>query len=190
MGTAHRIARPNHRVTEPAEATSPEHELVARARRGDVSAFEELYHTTAGRVFALCLRMCGDRVRATELLQDVFVRVWERIASFRGDAAFATWVHRLAVNVVLESRRSDARREMGESRAAQHEREQDGLSVERVMDLETAIARLPAGARRAFVLHDIEGYKHHEIARMTGLAEGTLRAQLHRARQLLMEMLT
>jgi RNA polymerase sigma-70 factor (ECF subfamily) len=190
MGTAHRFARTAHRVTEPASAPPPEHELVVRAQRGDVAAFEALYHASSGRVFALCLRMAGDRARATELLQDVFVRVWERLGSFRGEAAFGTWVHRLAVNVVLENRRRDERRAAGESGAAEEACELDGLTVERTMDLETAVSRLPAGARRAFVLHDIEGYKHHEIAKMTGLAEGTLRAQLHRARQLLMEMLT
>lgn len=190
METAHRFARTDYRVTEPAEATPPERELVARAQRGDVDAFEELYRSTSGRVFAVCLRMSGDRALATELLQDVFVRVWERLQSFRGEAAFGTWVHRLAVNVVLESRRRDDRRATSEGRAVQEERELDGLSIERTMDLETAIARLPLGARRAFILHDVEGYKHHEIAKMTGLAEGTLRAQLHRARQLLMEMLT
>jgi RNA polymerase sigma-70 factor (ECF subfamily) len=133
--------------------------------------------------------MTGDRERATELLQDVFVKVWEKLASFRGEAAFASWVHRLAVNTVLEHRRKDTRREAGEGSAATDDLV-DGNLIEHRLDLESAVAKLPPGARRAFVLHDIEGYTHHEIARMTGLAEGTLRAQLHRARQLLMEMLT
>lgn len=189
MGNARRLTHLHPRVTEPASAPSSEHELVTRAQRGDVGAFEQLYRTTSGRVFAVCLRMTGDRQHATELLQDVFVRVWEKLASFRGESSFTTWVHRMAVNVVLQDRRGDDRRATGEGRAASPG-EIDGFSVERTMDLEAAIAKLPAGARRAFVLHDIEGYKHHEIAKMTGLAEGTLRAQLHRARQLLMEMLT
>jgi RNA polymerase sigma-70 factor (ECF subfamily) len=189
MGTARRFAHLQHRVTEPAPASPPEHELVARAQRGDVAAFEGLYRATSGRVFAVCLRMTGDRQHAAELLQDVFVRVWEKLGSFRGESTFATWIHRMAVNVVLQDRRGETRREAGEGRAARDD-DVDGFAVERTMDLETAIAKLPPGARRAFVLHDIEGYKHHEIARMTGLAEGTLRAQLHRARQRLMEMLT
>lgn len=173
---------------------SAEHELVARAQRGDVAAFEELYRTSSGRVFALCLRMSRDRARATELLQDVFVRVWEKLGSYRGEASFTTWLHRLAVNVVLEAERRDKRRN------DRFEEDEDGGtesimgrartdSVHERMDLQQAIAALPAGARRVFVLHDVEGFQHNEIAQMTGLAEGTLRAQLHRARKLLMEAL-
>jgi RNA polymerase sigma-70 factor (ECF subfamily) len=138
--------------------------------------------------------MCGDRVRATELLQDVFVRVWERIGSFRGDSAFGTWVHRLAINVVLETARKDQRREAHITPAELDDSQQpsdDGLalSVETRLDLDRALRVLPPGARRAFVLHDVEGYRHEEIARMLDVAEGTVRAQLHRARRLLMEAL-
>jgi RNA polymerase sigma-70 factor (ECF subfamily) len=138
--------------------------------------------------------MCGDRVRATELLQDVFVRVWERIGSFRGDSAFGTWVHRLAINVVLETARKDQRREARITPAELDDSQQppdDGLalSVETRLDLDRALRVLPPGARRAFVLHDVEGYRHEEIARMLDVAEGTVRAQLHRARRLLMEAL-
>lgn len=171
--------------------TTVERELVARAQRGDVGAFEELYRASSGRVFALCLRMSRDRERATELLQDVFVRIWEKLGSYRGDASFTTWVHRLAVNVVLEAERKEKRRaghiddddagvELGVARTD---------SVHDRLDLQQAVAALPPGARRVFILHDIEGYQHNEIAQMTGLAEGTLRAQLHRARKLLMEAL-
>jgi len=189
MATALAPTRSPVRMTNPAPASPGEHELVAQAKRGDVGAFEALYRATSGRVFAVCLRMTADRERATELLQDVFVKVWEKLGTFRGESAFASWVHRMAVNTVLENRRKDTRRESGESNAAIDDLV-DGNLIERRLDLEAAVAKLPAGARRAFVLHDIEGYKHSEIARMTGLAEGTLRAQLHRARQLLMEMLT
>ena len=169
--------------------------LVARARSGDVEAFERLYRLHAPRVFALCLRMSGDRVRATELVQDVFVRAWERIPSFRGDAKLSSWLHRLAVNVVL----TDARTERRRTRRVALGDDEEGGTWEAVgatagdagdrIDLERAIAALPPGARQVFVLHDIEGYRHGEIARITGTAEGTLRAQLHRARRLLMEML-
>jgi RNA polymerase sigma-70 factor (ECF subfamily) len=185
-------------TAEPRDDGSVEREAITRAQRGELGAFEELYRRQAGRVFALCLRMSGDPVRARELTQDVFIRAWERLESYRGDAAFATWMHRLAVNVVLTAARTDKRRTsrvaLGEDLA------NDGAakvgegfarpdSVESRIDLERAIAQLPPGARNVFVLHDIEGYKHEEIARMTGSAEGTLRAQLFRARKLLMEML-
>jgi RNA polymerase sigma-70 factor (ECF subfamily) len=173
--------------------TTVERELVTRAQRGDVGAFEELYRACAGRVFALCLRMCRDRDRAQELLQDVFVRVWEKLGLYRGEASFTTWVHRLAVNVVLEAERKEKRRAGRIDDDDNDERMDLGVartdSVHERLDLQQAVAGLPAGARRVFVLHDIEGYQHNEIAQMTGLAEGTLRAQLHRARKLLMEAL-
>lgn len=177
-------------MTEPGLArTMDERTLVARAQRGDVGAFETLYQETSGRVFGLCLRMTGDRQRATELLQDVFVRIWEKLALYRGDSAFGTWAHRLAVNTVLEQERASSRRE---ARVETGERPDIGGrsdDVDARMDLERAMTRLTPALRRVFVLHDIEGYQHNEIARMTGLAEGTLRAQLHRARQVLMEAL-
>jgi RNA polymerase sigma-70 factor (ECF subfamily) len=185
-------------MTTPHAATPPDQgELVARARRGDLDAFEHLYRLTSGRVFALCLRMTGDRERSKELLQDVFVRVWERLESFRGEAAFTSWLHRLAVNVVLAQSRSDRRRQ-ARFGGMTDEFEETGdpgdagsraLSVHHRLDLESAIATLPPGARRVFILHDIEGYKHDEIARLTGAAAGTIRAQLHRARKLMMEAL-
>ena len=176
------------------DASADEHALVARAQRGEVDAFESLYRASAGRVFAVCLRMCGDRVRATELLQDIFVRVWERIGSFRGESAFGTWVHRLAINVVLETARKDQRREARITPAELDDAQEPSddrlaLSVETRLDLDRALRVLPPGARRAFVLHDVEGYRHEEIARMLDVAEGTVRAQLHRARKLLMEAL-
>jgi RNA polymerase sigma-70 factor, ECF subfamily len=182
----------------PTSDPSPDDQtLVERARRGDVDAFGALYRQEVGRVFALCLRMCGDPMRARELVQDVFVRAWERLASFRGDSAFSSWLHRLAVNVVLTEARGERRRKArvtlgGDEDEAGWElrgttRPDDAGSR---IDLERAIAKLPPGARRVFVLHDIEGYRHEEISRLTGSAEGTLRAQLHRARKLLMEALT
>lgn len=178
--------------TEPAP-TTVERELVTRAQRGDVGAFEELYRASSGRVFALCLRMSRDRERATELLQDVFVRVWEKLGLYRGESSFTTWLHRLAVNVVLEAERKEKRRSGRFEESDGEEGMALGVartdSVHDRLDLQQAVAALPPGARRVFVLHDIEGYQHNEIAQMTGLAEGTLRAQLHRARKLLMEAL-
>ena len=166
-------------------------ELVRLAQGGDIGAFEGLYRAHVGRVYAICLRMCGSAARAKELTQDVFVRAWERMGSFRGNSAFASWLHRVAVNVVLadarSARRREARLELVEDPAALKlpaSSTPDGL-----LDLETAIAGLPQRARMVFVLHEIEGYKHHEIAEQLGVAEGTVRAQLHRARRLLMEAL-
>ncbi len=169
--------------------------LLQRARAGDLDAFEELYRANAPRVFALCLRMTADRQRAQELTQDVFVRAWEGLPTFRGDAAFGSWLHRIAVNVVLMGARADKRRAARVTLADDlDDAPGDGfvapVDVEQGIDLERAIATLPPGARRVFVLHDIEGYRHEEIARVTGTAEGTLRAQLHRARKLLMEALS
>jgi RNA polymerase sigma factor (sigma-70 family) len=169
--------------------------LVDRARRGDVDAFEQLYRRHAGRVYALCLRLAADAVEARELTQDTFVRAWEALPRFRADASLTTWLHRIAVNAMLERQRGDRRRSarvaLAEDEEALH---MAGVSaapdVATAIDLERAIGALPPGVRRAFVLHDVEGYTHEEIATMTGLAAGTLRAQLHRARQLLMRALS
>jgi RNA polymerase sigma factor (sigma-70 family) len=170
--------------------------LVERARKGDVDAFERLYRLHAGRVYALCLRLAGNAVEARELTQDTFVRAWEALPRFRADASLTTWLHRIAVNAMLERRRGDKRRT---ARVSLAEDEDDAESLAGVVsapdvataiDLERAIASLPPGVRRAFVMHDVEGYTHEEIATMTGLAAGTLRAQLHRARQLLIRALS
>lgn len=168
-------------------------DLIARARAGDETAFEALYRAYVGRVYALCLRLEGDGRRAEELTQDVFVRVWQRLGSFRGEAAFGTWLHRLAVNLVLGERRTAWRQ--GLRVVAGGEQLNDAPAPAAVdppldaMDLERAIACLPPGARQVFVLHDIEGYQHAEIAQLAGIAEGTSKAQLFRARRLLREAL-
>ena len=171
--------------------------LVALAAGGDVQAFERLYERSAGRVFALCVRMTGDRQRARELTHDAFVRAWERLASFRGESQFDTWMHRLTVNVVLQGTRSDQRREArvvlvddeGAQDAMRAAAAAPATDVLVRLDLERAIAALPPNAREVFVLHDVEGYRHDEIAQRMQLAPGTVRAHLHRARQLLMRML-
>ena len=167
--------------------------LVKRAVGGDVDAFEELYRQSVGRVYGLCLRMCGNRSLAEELTQEAFVRAWQKLPSFRGDSAFSTWMHRLTVNVVLGHQRSAGRRQIRETAAGKEwysegntTRERPGVAV----DLERAIAGLPRRARTVFVLHDVEGYKHSEIAQLAGMAVGTSKAQLSRARQLLRKALT
>jgi len=168
-------------------------ELALRARGGDTEAFEALYRRHAGRTFALCLRLCGDPARAETLVQDAFVRAWQKLPTFEGRSAFGTWLHRLTVNLVIEELRAEARRQ---GRVFSIE-DLTTLEVSRpaappgtALDLERAIAALPAGARLVFVLHDVQGYRHEEIAEMTGLSVGTSKSQLHRARRLLREALS
>lgn len=161
-----------------------------RAQAGDRDAFEALYRENVGRVFGLCLRLVPDERRAEELTQDVFVRVWERLPSFRGEAAFSSWLHRVAVNVVYQALRADGRRWHREARVARERERAAGVGHEFRVDLERAIGALPPRARLVFVLHDVEGYPHREIADMTGIAPGTSKAHLHRARRLLREMLS
>lgn len=181
----------------PAEqATSPlsgeDESLIGRAQGGEARAFEELYRTHVDRVYALCLRMSADRERAEQLTQDTFVRCWEKLGTFRGESRFSSWLFRMAVNVVLNDQRSRKRRhlrlestgDLGRYARAVPE----GRTEERI-DVERALAGLPEAARNALVLYGIEGYKYREIAEMTGLAEGTVKAQIHRARKLLEEAL-
>jgi RNA polymerase sigma-70 factor (ECF subfamily) len=178
-------------VTAPA-SDSGTADLVRRAQAGDQAAFAGLYRAHVGRVYALCLRLEAETNRAEELTQDVFVRAWERLATFRGESAFGTWLHRLAVNVVLGDRRAAWRREQRVTvtgDAALLDRASTAPTAAAGLDLEQAIAALPPGARAVFVLHEIEGYRHDEIAAMTGIAEGTSKTQLFRARRLLREAL-
>jgi RNA polymerase sigma-70 factor, ECF subfamily len=176
-------------VPEIAEASAPsDTALVRRVQGGDLDAFEPLYHRYGGMAYALSLRLTSDRAQATELVQDVFVRLWETIGSFRGDSAFSSWFYRLTVNVVLQALRSGRRRD---AHLVLGEIGTDAVGAASPMsdarfDLDTALARLPDGPRVAFVLHEIEGYSHDEIAAMTGRASGTVRAQFWKARQLLM----
>lgn len=159
---------------------------MADAAAGDVRAFEQLYRTHLPRVASLVRRMAGGR-DADELTQDVFVRVWQKLGTFRGDSAFSTWLHRLTVNVVVERFRTEATR---------RKRLLDGEEIFEVlpapsrsrdlsMDFESALMKLPDGAREVFVLHDVEGYKHHEIGELLDVSVGTSKAQLHRARMML-----
>jgi RNA polymerase sigma-70 factor, ECF subfamily len=159
---------------------------VARAAAGDVRAFEALYRTHLPRVHSLVRRMTGGR-DADELTQDVFVRVWQKLASFRGDASFTTWLHRLTVNVVIERFRTEQthRRRMFGGEAIFDTLSGPLHSRDLPMDFEHALEKLPDGAREIFVLHDVEGYKHREIGQLLGISPGTSKAQLHRARMML-----
>ena len=182
------------RVETPANGTAGD---VASAAAGDRRAFERLYRSHVDRVFSICARMSGNREHAEELTQDVFVRAWEKLPQFRGESAFGTWLHRVAVNVVLNDRKS-ASRERSRSAPEPIDEDMDPEAqfggkappshVDRI-DLEAAIAALPPGARKVFVMHDVEGYKHEEIAEMLGVTTGGTKAQLFRARRLLREAL-
>ena len=163
---------------------------IARAREGDRSAFEWIYRRYAGLVYVLVLRLVADPVEAETLAQDVFVRVWRKLGSYRGTGSFEGWLRRVAANTTIENRRSRTRRlrvetpeETAPDRAST--RPSHAGRTEIRIDLERAVAALPERAREVFVLHDVEGYKHEEIAAMTGTAIGTTKAQLHRARRLL-----
>lgn len=162
---------------------------VERAQAGEVEAFGELYREHVGRIFALCRRLCRDESEAEEMTQEAFVRAFENLSSFRGDSAFSSWLHRLTVNVVLQHWRRHQRYRQRVLAFDDFEEldpaEPMASDLGAAFDLERAIGALPLGARTVFVLHDVEGYQHGEIAEMTGLAAGTSKAQLHRARQLL-----
>jgi RNA polymerase sigma-70 factor (ECF subfamily) len=174
------------------ERRERERELVRRAQAGDLPAFEQLYRDNVRRVHATCLRLCCDASLAEELTQDAFVRAWEKLGSFRGESAFSSWMHPLAVNLALSRRRSQRRYEARVTTTddpGAFERPRAPAAHEAGIDVERALATLPPGARSVFVLHDVEGYRHDEIAHLIGVATGTSKAQLHRARKLLREAL-
>ena len=174
------------------EQRSEEWTLASRAREGDLAAFEALYRKHVRRVYALCLRLSGNAALAEELTQEAFVRAWKKLAQFRGESAFSTWLHPLVVNVALAERRSRRSREAHTfltDDIAVYDRAALAIDPGERLDVEQAVASLPAGAGAVFVLHDVEGYRHDEIAEMTGVTVGTSKAQLHRARQLLRERL-
>lgn len=156
-----------------------------------MEAFQRLYHGHVARVHGLARRMAGLE-EADELTQDVFVRAWQKLGTFRGEAQFGTWLHRVAVNVLLEHRKVRNRRQERFPAAGEAEENVGGgpPPAGGAIDLEAAIDYLPDGARRVFVLHDVEGYRHDEIAEMLGVTTGTSKSQLHRARMLLRARLT
>ena len=170
-------------------AAGPNQDAV-QAAAGDPRAFERLYQAHLGRIHGLVRRMAGPR-EAEEITQDVFVRAWQKLGTFRGESAFSTWLHRLAVNVVVERFRSAA--------SKRAKLVDDGVVLDALpsrrerpdtkLQLEAALEHLPHGARQIFVLHDVEGYKHEEIATLLEISSGTSKAQLHRARMLLRKQL-
>ncbi len=177
--------------SEGAPARYKDREDVALAAGGDVRAFARLYGMHSGRIFNLARRMTTSEA-AVDITQDIFLRAWEKLGTFRGESAFGTWLHRLAVNVIL-ARRATLRTERG--RISDEEGILDVLpgrpgGWDLGMDFERAVEHLPDGAKTVFVLYDVEGYQHEEIATMLGISSGTSKAQLHRARMILRRHLT
>ena len=173
------------------EAAGDDASDVAAAAAGDVRAFERVYRRHVARIHSTAVRMLGPE-EADDATQDVFVRAWQRLGQFRGDSAFGTWLFRLAVNVMLSRREVVAirnKRHVDDAELVESLSSADD-SPELGVDFQAAIARLPPGMRQIFVLHDIEGYKHDEIAAMLGIAQGTSKSQLHRVRMILRKYLS
>lgn len=192
MTQVDRVAVPLVLAVTAAETPDVESEAILRAQARDADAFAILYRAHVGRVHAICLRMTANPTRAEELTQKAFVTVWEKLPLFRGESAFSTWLHRVAVNTVLAEARADLRRNrrvFGTDDPAVFESAPRAPEAGIRLDLEEAIAALPPQARLVFVLHDVEGWQHNEIATQLGVATGTSKAQLHRARKLLQEAL-
>jgi RNA polymerase sigma-70 factor (ECF subfamily) len=171
--------------------------LVERCRAGDLGAFEELYRAHAGRLFSVACRLLGNPADAEDLLQEIFLAAHRKLDTFRGEAALGTWLYRLATNLCLDHLRSRSGRsnqltDSIEDESGLFDTATSGLAEQTVtrMDLERALARLPEGCRAAFVLHDVEGLEHREVAEILGIAEGTSKSQVHKARTKLRALLT
>ena len=163
--------------------------LVERCRRGDLAAFEAIYKAHSGRLFSLACRMVGNPTDAEDLLQDIFLAAHRKLDSFRGDSALGTWLYRLATNLCLDHLRSRAAKSSQITDTIDDEPALADAGSRRLadrtvdkMDLERAMAQLPEGCRTAFVLHDVEGLEHREVAELLGIAEGTSKSQVHKAR--------
>ena len=164
--------------------------LIERARRGDAKAFERLYREHVGRVHGLCLRMTRNPDTAADCVQDAFIKAWKALPRFEARASFSTWLHRIAVNTVLEKRRGSSNNEIAVEDPTAYEEPTMVLDTPvEEEELEAAIESLPQGARDALVLCGVYGYEHSEAASMLGIAVGTCKAQLHRARGLLRDRL-
>jgi RNA polymerase sigma-70 factor (ECF subfamily) len=178
------------------KASSYDYQLARRIAGGDMPAFEELYGRYHRRVYTLCLRMTNNVAEAEDLTQEIFIHIYRKVGSFRGESALMTWLHRLTVNkVLMHFRKSSVRRERttadGEPlEPSVNARETAGqmMAVDRLA-LDKAIAQLSPGYRAVFILHDVEGYEHAEIARARGIAVGTSKSQLHKARLRLRSLL-
>ena len=177
-------------VVMAADKAAAEKRWVEKARNSDSHAFEKLYRANADKVYGLCLRMTGNASEAEDCVQEAFIQAWNKLDKFRGDSAFGTWLHRVAVNVVL-GRMRKSKREQDRIRAVSEVAPPAETVADNgeLRDLEQAINELPSGARHVFVLHAVYGYSHGETGDMLGIAEGTSKAQLNRARRLLVQQL-
>jgi RNA polymerase sigma-70 factor (ECF subfamily) len=179
-------------MTKPDTIVGLDVALIERARRGDSKAFERLYREHVGRVHGLCLRMTRNPDLAADCAQDAFIKAWKALPKFEARASFSTWLHRIAVNTVLEKRRGSSNRELAVEDPSEYEEASMAMVLDTPVEeeeLEAAIESLPQGARDALVLCGVYGYEHSEAASMLGIAVGTCKAQLHRARGLLKERL-
>jgi RNA polymerase sigma-70 factor (ECF subfamily) len=185
--------------SETDQSPDTEAALVARAREGDELAFAALFHRHKKRAYSLCLRMTGNVAEAEDLTQDAFIQVFRKLATFRGDSAFSTWLYRVVVNTVLMRLRSRSLLQVSldqpiqmESSVLPRDVSCDDASLRGAIDrmaLVRAIQKLPPGCRTIFVLHEVEGYEHHEIARMLHCSVGNSKSQLHKARLKIREQL-
>ncbi len=177
-------------------ASLSDYELAQASGRGDMKAFETIYERHHRRVYSLCLRMVANATEAEDLAQEVFIQLFRKIGSFRGESAFTTWLHRLTVNHVLMHFRKRGVRlektteegEIGEIQDYLQAAAERPRFVDRIA-LDKAISELPPGYRTVFVLHDVEGFEHEEVADMLGVSVGTSKSQLHKARMRLRELL-
>jgi RNA polymerase sigma-70 factor (ECF subfamily) len=177
-------------VAESTNAFNDERALIKQAQRGSSKAFEALYRMHIDRVYGICLRMTGNVSEAEDCAQEAFIQGWNKLDKFRGDSAFSTWLHRIGVNAVLGRMRKSKREQDRILAVADNPPTtlETGDSGE-MRDLSEAVQRLPEGARNVFVLHAIYGYSHDEAGDMLGIATGTSKAQLHRAKRLLAQQL-
>lgn len=171
-----------------------EFELVRQAAAGNSHAFRELYNANVKRVYAVCLRASQDTDIAEELTQEVFIKAWEKLSTFQFESKFSSWLHSIAVNQFLMMKRSEKRfnervNELSDIIARENPQMKIKQGYDHRIDIEGALEKLPEQARMTFVLHDIEGYKHHEISKMMSIEVGTSKAHLHRARRMLREEL-
>ena len=164
-----------------------ENQLVIRSLNGDRTAYEKLYQANVGKVFALCLRMCGQKELAEDLAQEAFIRAWQKLDSFRGDSKFSSWLYRLTSNVVIGHLRSNNKWKLEQydesvhEKSLAHETPKDTIRAHQD-DIERALLTLPEKARVVLIMHDYLGYKHTEISEITGMAIGTSKTHLHRAK--------
>jgi len=180
---------PSLAETEIVAADSPDLALTQKAAQGNISAFELLYERYHRRTYSLCLRMTNSQTEAEDLTQEVFIQLFRKIGSFRGDSAFSTWLHRLTVNqVLMHFRRRSVKNEKTSEDGEMPEQTVSGTENPRKMPvldriaLKKAVSELPPGYRKVFVLHDVEGYEHEEVGRLLGISVGTSKSQLHKAR--------